>query len=340
MAIGCWLIYPRYMRLFHLLAFGLSLPIVVSAQSTSQPAAQQTAPAQQSAPAQTTPAQSTPAPTLQLHDLPAEPHTPTPEEQAAQRAAQIRMAIARLATAQANWGPPNSTPGLSLELKETGRKTTADGTEITWQLIGKGFTPDMQLSLVRWPLNQNATRVMSGIVVDADGTAVCGSNAPGPQAPTNGGAADATATVPSCSKTLTPGAPVTVSGTFAKGEAVRVALVAADQKHAAAISLVPFPIEGQDKGCSIRVILGSKNAEMVLVVGDGFKQDTTYTLGTESFGDKQPLNVKIDANGHFIGALTPWEPNHDAGDTVVYYQSSTCTPTVAFHWGKDTYKPE
>ena len=30
----------------------------------------------------------------------------------------------------------------------------------------------------------------------------------------------------------------------------------------------------------------------------------------------------------------------DTGDTVVYYQSDTCTPTVSFHWGKDSYKPE
>lgn len=322
------------MRFFHLLACGLSLPIVVSAQSTSQPAAQQTAPAQQSAPAQTTT-----VPPLQLHDLPPEPHTPTPEELAAQKAAQTRFAISRLATAQANWGPPDSTPGMSVDLKETGRKTTADGTEITWQLVGKGFTPDMQLTLVRWPLNQSASRVMSGIVVSADGTAVCGSTAPGPEAPTDTAATTATA-VPPCTKTTTPGAPITVSGTFAKGEALRVALVATDQKHGAAVSFIPFPIEGQDKGCSIQVILGSKDASLVLIKGQGFKQDSSYTLGTEAFGVKQPLNVAIKQNGSFIGAFLPGTAGHDSGDTVIYYQSPTCTPTVSFHWGKDTYKPE
>jgi len=334
------------MRFFHLLACGLSLPLIASAcaQSTQQPAPE-TVPAVQSTPAQTAPAQqsapaqSTTVPPLQLHDLPPEPHTPTPEELAAQKAAQTRFALSRLATAQANWGPPDSTPGMSLELKETGRKATADGTEITWQLVGKGFTPDMQLTLVRWPLNQNASRVMSGIVVSADGTAVCGSNAPGPQAPTDTAAATAAA-APSCAKTMTPGAPITVSGTFARGEALRVALVDSDQKHGAAVSLIPFPIVGEDKGCKIEVILGAKDAELVLIKGQGFKQDSTYTLGTESFGQKKPLNVTINQNGSFIGAFLPGTPNHDTGDTVIYYQSSTCTPTVSFHWGKDAYKPE
>ncbi len=324
------------MRLFHLLACGLSLPIVVSAlaQSTQQPAAQPAAPAQS-----TTPAQST-APTLQLRDLPPEPHTPTPEELAAQKAAQMRMALTRLATAQANWGPPASTPGISLELKETGRKSTPDGTEITWQLAGKGFTPDMQLTLVRWPLNQNITSVMSGIMINADGTAVCSSAASGPQSPTDAAAAATEPLAPSCTKTMAPGTPITITSTVAKGEAVRVALVTTDRKRGAAVSLVPFPIEGQDKGCKIQVILGSKDADLVLIEGEGFKQDPTYTLGSESFGNKRPLDVTINQQGRFIGALTPWVPDHDTGDTVVYYQSSTCTPTVSFRWGKDTYKPE
>jgi len=318
------------MRFVQLLAFGLSLPLVItaSAQSTQQPTAQQTAPAQSS------------TPTLQLRDLPPEPHTPTPEELAAQKAAQVRMALNRLATAQANWGPPASTPGMSLELKETGRKSTPNGTEITWQLIGKGFTPDMQLTLVRWPLNQSVARVMSGIMINAAGTAVCGSAAPGPQSPTDAAAAATAPLAPPCTKTVTPGIPITITGTVAKGEAVRVALVSADHKHGAAVSLVPFPIEGQDKGCKIQVILGSKDAELVLIEGEGFKQDSTYTLGTETFGKRQPLDVIINQQGRFIGALTPWVPDHDTGDTVVYYQSSTCTPTVSFHWGKDTYKPE
>jgi hypothetical protein len=327
------------MRLRHLLACGLALPFSIAALAQSQQPAsaaqqQQTAPAQQ------------PAPSLQLHDLPPEAHTPTPQELEQQKEERMRMALTNIARAQANWGPPESAPGMSLALKETGRKKNASGaTEITYQITGKGFTPDMQLTMLRWPLNQNIARVMSGIAVDASGNAVCGTPAPGPQAPTDAASAAASGAAkaepaPPCIRTMKPGTPVTFTTAAAKGEPVRVALVAADHKHGAAVTVVPFPIEATDRGCKISVVLGAKDAELVLVEGHGFKADPTYTLGTESYGEKRPFKVAINGKGQFIGALTPWAPNHDNGDTVVSYQSSTCNPSVSFHWGKNTYKPE
>lgn len=320
------------MRLNLVLVCGLSLPLVVfaSAQSTQQPASASAA--QQSA--------SQPAPSLQLHDLPPEPHTPTPQELAAQKEAQLRMQLVNVARAQASWGPADSAKGMSLALKETGRRKTAAGTEITYQITGTGFTPDMQLTLIRWPLNQAIQKIMSGIVVNANGTAVCGIAAPGPAAPTDSTAAKSGPPAPSCTKTMKPGTPITITTTAASGEAIRVALVATDRKHGAAVSYVPFPLEGADRGCKLQVIRGSKDEELVLVEGEGFPHDATYTLGTESFGQKRPLQATINAQGRFIAALTPWAPNHTEGDTVVYYQSSSCSPTVDIHWGKDTYKPE
>lgn len=324
------------MRLRTVLACGLGLPLLASAfaqQSAQQPAApatqQQSAPAQNSAP-----------PSLQLHDLAPEPHTPTPQELQAQKEARLRMQITNVARAMARWGPADSAAGMSLNLKETGRQKTAAGTEITYQITGTGFTPDLQLTLYRWPLNQPVQKVMSGIVVDAQGTAVCGIAAPGPAAPTDSTAASVGPAAPSCTKTMKPGSPVAITTTAAKGEAIRVALIANDHKHGAAVSYVPFPMEGTDRGCKLQVIRGAKDAELVLVEGQGFKHDATYTLGTESSGQKHPLNATINPNGSFIAALTPWDPGHSAGDTVVYYQSSSCSPTVDIHWGKDTYKPE
>lgn len=337
------------MRFCHLLA-GLSLPLFIApviAQTTQQPAQQQSAPAQQqqqAAPAQQQSAPSLQSPSgqqssepqLQLRDLPPDAHTPTPEEEAQQRAAQIRMQLTRIASAQANWGPAMSTPGDSLELKETGRKQSGAGTEISYQLIARGFTPDMQLTLLRWPLNQPVGGVMSGVVVDSSGTAVCGGGSSVASPPANSLAFQA----PSCAKTITPGTPITITTPAAKGEAIRIGLISSDRKHAAATSVVPFPIEGADKGCKLDVILGAKDAQLVLIKGEGFQKDTSYTLGTEAFGQKNSLNATINDKGRFTAAVTPWMPGHEVGDTVVYYQSSTCTPTVQFHWGKDTYKPE
>jgi hypothetical protein len=317
------------MRLSQLFVSGLSLPLLAIAsfaQTTPQ-----TAPA---APA----SQAAPVPALQLHDLPSDPHTLTPEEQAQQKEEQQQLELVRLARAEANWGPAESAPGMSMQLKEITRAKTANGTAITWQLIGKGFTPDMQLTLVRWPLNLNITPIMSGITVDASGTAVCSAAAAAPQAPTTSPTRAIQA--PACTASMKAGTPVEITSTVAKGEPVRVALVAADRKHGAAINLVPFPIETEDKGCKLEVTLGSKEAELVIVRGEGLKTDPTATLGTESFGQKHPMQAKITPQGTFVAALTPWAPGHDTGDTVLFYQSAGCEPTLSFHWGKDSYKAE
>jgi hypothetical protein len=295
-------------------------PVASFAQSNIVPNAPSAQAAAQSGTSTQTPAPTSP---LRLQDLPPDPHTPTPEEQAQASAARARMQIQQLAAAENNWGPADSAPGMSLTLKETGRTKTADGTQITWQIAGAGFTPDLKLALLRWPLNQNVTSVMDGIVVDSAGTAVCA----GPDAG-------------SCGKTMKANAPIEVTATVAKGEAVRVALVAADKKHGAAVSLIPFPEAAEDKGCKLQVIRGAKNDELVLIQGDGFGTAANFNAGSESFGEKRPMGAKPNAEGHFVVAMTPWVNGHDSGDTVVYAQTDTCSPTLSFHWGKDTYKTE
>ena len=94
-------------------------------------------------------------------------------------------------------------------------------------------------------------------------------------------------------------------------------------------------------GWAVTVLsLGVGVAVLVLVEGDGFKPDVPFTAGVESFGEKTSLADKPDAQGHFVAAMTPYLQGHDNGDTVIYYQSDTCTPTVSFHWGKGSYKAE
>lgn len=303
-------------------------------------------PAEQTTNGQTaTPAPAGPPAPLELHNLTPEPHTATPAEVQAQKLAQLRAALSRLATMEANWGPKMSHRGMSLTLKETGRKQTPNGTDVSYELVGTGYTPDMQLTLIRWPLDGRIESVMSGIAVNAAGVAVCGVAAPGPSAPTDvkpsltKGTVPAS-TVPSCTRTIKPGTPITLTATAAKGEAIRVALVSADHSHGAAASAVPFPIEGQDKGCKLEVIRGSKNAELVLIEGSGFQQDKTYTLGSESYGVKNGIAANIKPDGTFVTALLPAIQGHPTGNTVIYYQSATCTPTVSFDWGNGTYKVE
>jgi hypothetical protein len=321
--------------------------------SFSQTADQGYGSQQQAAPAAQAPANNSPTPQLKLEDLPPDPRTPTAEEEAAQAVERQRAQIMRVAASMANWGPKASSPGITLTMKETSRTKGASATLITYRLAATGFAPGTRLTLLRWPLNQNVLAVMNGIVIDASGTAVCGAAAAAESAPAapsaDGGktATDAqtarqsaTPTVAPCTKTMQVNAPVEITTEAAKGEAIRVALVAEDKKGGAAASVVPFPIAGEDKGCRLQILLGSKDAELVLIDGNGFKADTPFTMGAETFGQKASIAAKPDAKGHFTAAMTPYLQGHDSGDTVVYYQSDVCTPTVSFHWGKGSYKAE
>ncbi len=315
------------------------------------------APAAAAAPA---PAQQTPQ--LKLEDLPPDPHTPTPEEEAAEAAARQRAQIQRIAVSQANWGPKASSPGITLTMKETGREKAAAGTMISYRLTATGFAPGTRLNLLRWPLNQGVIPLMGGIVIDASGNAVCGAPAPTVNAPSTLGTGASGTGAPGaqagaqetgqnagqgaplratpCTTTMKVNDPVEITTTAAKGEAIRVALVAEDRTSGAAASATPFPDMGEDKGCKLEILLGSKDAELVLIKGEGFKADVPFSLGAETFGQKVSLSAKPDAQGTFYAAMTPYVQGHDNGDTVVYYQSDACTPTVSFHWGKGSYKAE
>lgn len=348
----------------------------------------QTTSSQQSPPTQ--PRQQN-VPPLQLRDLPPEPHTPTPAEQAREQQQRILMEVAHLANLQAQWGPAASTPGMSIELKEVGRTKAPDGTtQIAWQITGKGFPADQKLELTRWPLDARPQVLMGGVQLDSQGVAICGApplpadgaasdsaqalaqaagslkqsgTAPAPAAPSAPApSSDTPPLPPSCAATTKPGQPVEVRSTVAPGEAVRVALVAQSEKDGkpvrvgAETSLVPFPIQASDKGCTLQVIRGMKNAAMVLVEGTGFPANTSMKVDTVTGAETRAINTTTNANGRFILAALPALEGNDTGDTTIRMggiiqppsletpktppPTLSCDPSLSFHWGKDSYKPQ
>jgi hypothetical protein len=348
--------------------FGLSS----LAQSSSAPA---------QAPAQAQPA----APKLQLQDLPPEPHTPTPAELQQQHDQAVLNAAMRLATMQAHWGPEMDSPGVSIALTETGRTKTAQGTTITYQITGSGFTPDEKLMLVRWPLNAEARAVMAGINFDAKGVAVCSDTAPA-QADSSTGASSAEALAqaaaqargssstpapapnagnaqpgfvppPSCAATMQPQQPVAIQVTAAQGEAVRVALMTVDRKHGAAASTIPFPLANTDKGCKLQVILGMRDAALVLIDGTGFPANTPLKLQASTGDESRELHPRANAEGHIVVPLLSGAKGQTSGETIIKFTGLNrqptldtsqkaaqpgpdCAPAVSFRWGDGSYKTE
>ncbi|MGC2300428.1 MAG: hypothetical protein WA476_16590, partial [Acidobacteriaceae bacterium] len=337
------------------------------------------------APAQSAPAQATPP--LQLHDLPPDPHTPTPAELAQERQQSTLNAAMRLATMQARWGPDMDSPGLSIALSEVHRTKTPQGaTQITYHITGTGFSPDEKLLLVRWPLNSEAQTLMGGINFDPQGIAVC-SGAPAPQpapssapaatvpdasaqaaapasgltaapAPNSAPQSSAVAAPPSCADTMQPHQPVEIQTTAAPGEAIRVAVMEEDRKHGAAVSTIPFPVSSTDQGCRLQIILGMKDAALVLIEGTGFPPNTPLKLDAITGDNTRPLHPRANAEGRIVVPLLTGAKGQTSGQTTVRFAGvnhtptldtsaaapaspdPSCAPSVTFPWGDGSYKTE
>lgn len=348
-----------------------ALTLASAAQSTTTPSSpapaqpagtpQQSAPASGQAPSGASP--------LQLHDLPPDAHTPTPAELQAQRHQQMMAAAMRVATLQARWGPAMSTPGVSIGLVETNRAKASDGsTQITYQITGTGFAPGEKLSLVRWPLDTHAEAVMNDVGLNAKGIAVCSPAAAAAESPKAPPASSTTPPTPkgagtppqapSCTTTMKPDQPLQIQTSAAPGEALRVALIAEDRSNGAATSAVPFPIDNTDKGCKLQVLLGTKDAALVLVEGTGFPPNTSMTFDTITAGQTRPVSTRSNPEGRTVIAVLPPEGSQPSGDTTVRFggvaptppslktpatpppAAPNCAPSVTFHWGKDSYKVE
>jgi hypothetical protein len=249
-----------------------------------------------------------------------------------------------------------STPGLSTSLVETGRTKTADGaTQISYHVTGNGYTPGDSLSLVRWPLNGQSDVVMSGITLDPNGTAICPEKplAPVPAAP--GAPPRPAPKGPECKTVMTPGQPVVITATVAEGEPVRIALVDNDRQKGAAATTVPFPRANEDKGCRLQVMLGLKDASMVLIEGTGFPAKTPLKLEVTNNGHTRTLNPTPTDKGRFVVVDMPAQEGQEAGTATVRFAGIThvpsledsknpapadpaCAPSVTFPWGKGSYK--
>jgi hypothetical protein len=291
-------------------------------------------------------------------------HTPTPAEAAQQEQMRALAAAERLASLQAHWGPDMSTPGLAIALREVLREKLADGTtKITYHITGTGFSPGDRLSLMRWPLDSQSKVLMSGIGFDSTGTAICAAPAPAvPSAPAQAGnpapapAANVPA-APNCKESMQLNQPVVVEASAAAGEPIRVALIAADARRAAATTAVPFPISDEDKGCRLSVLLSLRDAGMVLVDGSGFPPNTPLEMEAVTGAETRSLHPKTDPSGAFVIIVLPTEKGQTAGDTTVRFAGINhfptlnttnapppadpdCRPSVTFHWGKGSYKPD
>lgn len=309
--------YPHCMRfpsVFVLCGLIAAAPVLSAQQTASTPAQQTTTP-----PAQTTKAA---PPPLRLESLPPEPKALTPEQEKALEAKRLLTAINTLARNQVNWGPAMSTPGYSVALIDKGHKSSPEGTQVTFSLHATGFQPGDSLTLLRWPLDSSVKQITTGLTVDASGQVICPEISQG-----------------NCLASMQPGDPVHIKEIAARGEPLRVAVVEAKTQKRAETTLIPFPLENTSGSCKLEAILGTKNAGLVLLEGVGFPQNAKVEIHIVTYGQDHPVTTTTTPTGGLVVAVLPAVNGHTSGTTTISYKGDSCSPSVSFPWGANSYHP-
>jgi hypothetical protein len=245
-------------------------------------------------------------------------HAQQSKASVAQPAADYLQKVSKM---QMAWGAAMSTPGSTLELRETGRERVEDRTVVAYRIYGHGLPVDQTYSLVRWPLNGLPEAVLSGVTLTQDGMAVC--SGAGPQF---------------CGDSATPNDPIDLKTFGGKGEPFRIALEAEDHKHLAAASVAPFPVKAENKDCSLESILIMPNAEAILLQGSGFGPNASVEFISDSSGEKRSQKETADGTGHLKFIVLPYKEGLDDGVVTIQPTNAACQPSVTVPWGKHSYK--
>ena len=212
-----------------------------------------------------------------------------------------------------SWGPQASTPNTSLIIMES----TRSGPVIKFRLIAGGLPKDGVYALLSWPVTQKGpTEVLSGVTLNAAGLAICA------------GAAN------TCGSADKPNDPIDVTVRPIPGEPLRLGLVSTDGATRVLAKVVPLPLHGEDRGCSIDGTLLTPGAELILIEGSAFPPNSEITMDSDSAGERHSEKGKVDADGRYVTALLPYKQGVAGGVVKVNLKAPKCAPSVSVQWGR------
>ena len=223
--------------------------------------------------------------------------------------AQIAQTLVR---AHIGWRTRLPSPNTSLQAKEVER----EGSVVRYNLYVSGLPTDKLYSVLSWPVGQaKPSTVFQGLSIGKGGLVICAGRTPG-----------------QCVDASEKDGPVDFTFNPAKGEPYRLALYSGDYR--AAIVIVPDPIIGEDKGCSISVERLLPHFELAYLSGTGFSPNGDVKFDGESYGEKHAISAKADSQGNFSAALLPAVAGHQKGTTTLKGVGMSCSPSLKFDWGQ------
>lgn len=222
-----------------------------------------------------------------------------------------RDAAQGLLNAHQAWGKKLTSPGASIRAKEVER----EGNLVKYHLFVSGLPSDALYTVLTWPVTQpKPLRSIQGVSIGKDGIVMCAGR-----------------TEDECGDSSKKDDPIDFAFDPARGEPFRLALVSGD--HRAFIVIVPDPILGKDKTCTLSAVRLLPHFELVSFTGSGFPPNTPVTFDSHSYDEKHPLTVQTDANGELQFSLMPFVAGHSKGATMIKGTGS-CAPALTFEWGE------
>jgi hypothetical protein len=97
--------------------------------------------------------------------------------------------------------------------------------------------------------------------------------------------------------------------------------------------LVPHPLEAEEQGCKLEVLLAKLDATEVLVVVEGFPASEKIPLVLESDGEGASEMMTTNENGQAVMAVFPFSRTKTQGTLKASAEGPGCLPTTVMPWG-------
>jgi hypothetical protein len=161
------------------------------------------------------------------------------------------------------WKTKLSSPGVSIQAKQTGRQ----GSIVSYSLFVSGLPSDEVYTYMSWPVGEaKSSPVMHGVTIGKDGVLMCAGRTP-----------------EQCGDPSKKDDIIDFTFNPAKGEPYRPALVAGD--HRVAFVIAPDPIFAKDKGCTLSVERLLPHFELAYFTGTGFPPNSDVSFDGQSYGE-------------------------------------------------------
>jgi hypothetical protein len=204
-------------------------------------------------------------------------------------------------------------PGWSIQVKEVSR----EGSVTQYHVFIQGAPEGWIFQEISWPVTQDEPSVaMEGITIGKDGILICdGRNAL------------------ECGDASRPDDPIEFTFQSLKGEANRIAFKS--QNVTIGTVIVPDPVEGKNKGCTLSAVRLTAGFELAYVEGAGYQPNSDiHYLATS---DKPyPAIIHSDDKGviRFSVLAHPANVGQKDGKIKVKIMESQCSPELSYEWGQ------